>query len=242
MQGNSGESESRKSRYPVSLREPRSWRGRVWRVSYPPTTHIIDHKKVPEAATDRAAPPLPVRCSDFTNMCIKKGMSSGVGLATEFHSEKILRNRLRMVSFIPWKKVFIPRHSEFYGRVNSEARNGRTKDEKNYFYKNSCSRKHNVFRPRQLRNGIPRVYFYFCSTERNSELFSLPRNGLEQNYESCFYFCIMAQNSEHFSPLRNGSERNSESFLFRGTARVPPEQTNCSAYSVFRGIIPKDTY
>jgi hypothetical protein len=47
----------------------------------------------------------------------------------------------------------------------------------------------------------------------------------------------MAQNSEHFSPLRNGSERNSESFLFRGTAGMPPEQSNCSVYSVFRGII-----
>jgi hypothetical protein len=27
-------------------------------------------------------------------------------------------------------------------------------------------------------------YFYFCSTEWNSELFSLPRNGSERNSES----------------------------------------------------------
>ncbi len=47
----------------------------------------------------------------------------------------------------------------------------------------------------------------------------------------------MVQNSEHFSPLRNTSERNSENFLFRRTAGIPPEQTNCSVYSVFRGII-----
>ncbi len=47
----------------------------------------------------------------------------------------------------------------------------------------------------------------------------------------------MVQNSEYFSPLRNGSERNSENFLFRGTAGIPPEQTNCSVYSVFRRII-----
>ena len=47
----------------------------------------------------------------------------------------------------------------------------------------------------------------------------------------------MVQNSEHFSPLRNGSKRNSESFLFRGTAGIPPEQSNCSVYSVFHGII-----
>ncbi len=45
-----------------------------------------------------------------------------LGLGTEFRSEKIPRNRLGMV--IPRKKVLIPRHSEFRGRVNSEARNG----------------------------------------------------------------------------------------------------------------------
>ncbi len=58
-------------------------------------------------------------------------------------------------------------------------------------------------------NKIPSICFYFCSTDQNSELFSLPRNG---------------------------SERNSESFLFRGTAGIPPEQTNCCVYSVFRGM------
>jgi hypothetical protein len=47
----------------------------------------------------------------------------------------------------------------------------------------------------------------------------------------------MVQNSEHFSPLRNSSERNSANFVFRGTAGIPPEQTNCSVYSAFRGII-----
>jgi hypothetical protein len=47
-----------------------------------------------------------------------------------------------------------------------------------------------------VRNRITSVFFYFCSTARNSELFSL---------------------------LWNGSERNSESFLFRGTAGIPPE-------------------
>jgi hypothetical protein len=47
----------------------------------------------------------------------------------------------------------------------------------------------------------------------------------------------MVQNSEHFSPLQKGSEWNSESFLFRGTAGIPPEQTICPVNSVFRGII-----
>jgi hypothetical protein len=37
---------------------------------------------------------------------------------------KIPRNRLGTISVIPRKKVLIPRHSEFRGRANSEARNG----------------------------------------------------------------------------------------------------------------------
>ena len=85
----------------------------------------------------------------------------------------------------------------------------------------SCSEQF-LFR-RMVRNGIPRVCFYICSTERNSELFSLPRNGSERNSESLLLFCCIVHNSEHFSPLRNCSERNFESFLFRGTAGIPPE-------------------
>ncbi len=47
-----------------------------------------------------------------------------LGLGTEFRSEKIPRNRLGMSSVIPRKKGLIPRHSEFRGSANSEARNG----------------------------------------------------------------------------------------------------------------------
>ncbi len=61
-----------------------------------------------------------------------------------------------------------------------------------------------------VRSRILRVCFYFCSTERNSEFFSLPRKG---------------------------SERNTERLLFRGTAGIPSEMIICSVYSVFRGII-----
>jgi hypothetical protein len=39
-----------------------------------------------------------------------------------------------------------------------------------------------------LRNGIPKVYFYFFCTERNSELCSLPRNGSERNSENLHLF------------------------------------------------------
>ena len=49
---------------------------------------------------------------------------STLGLGTEFRSEKIPRNRPGTVFVIPRKKVLIPRHSEFRGRANSEARNG----------------------------------------------------------------------------------------------------------------------
>jgi hypothetical protein len=39
------------------------------------------------------------------------------------------------------------------------------------------------FLPLQFRNGIPRVCFYFCYTEWNSELFSLPRNGFGTEFQ-----------------------------------------------------------
>jgi hypothetical protein len=51
-----------------------------------------------------------------------------VGLGKEFRSEKIPRNRLGTVSVIPRKKVLIPKHSEFQGRDNFEARNGTERD------------------------------------------------------------------------------------------------------------------
>jgi hypothetical protein len=43
---------------------------------------------------------------------------------------------------------------------------------------------------RRVRNRIMGVCFYFCSTERNSELFSLPRKGSERNSE---IFCSAEQ-------------------------------------------------
>ncbi len=91
-----------------------------------------------------------------------------------------------------------------------------------------------------VQNGIPTVCFYIFSTERNSELFSLPLKDSEGNSESMlqflyprkgipscflfrwsvwkgiprvrFYFCSTERNSELFSLPRKGSERNSEVF------------------------------
>jgi hypothetical protein len=75
-------------------------------------------------SSSELGPPAPSPTSEYV-----------LGLATEFRSEKIPRNRLGIVSVIPRKKMLIPRHSEFYGRDISEARNGRKWDEKISFTK-----------------------------------------------------------------------------------------------------------
>jgi hypothetical protein len=179
--------------------------------------------------------------------------NSGLGLATEFHSEKIPWNRLWMAFVIRGRKCSFrgtPRFMEVSIPRLETKEHGMKKI---CFTQNPApaSRIDSMFLSKTIRNGIPRVCFYFVFTERNSEHFSPLRNDSERNSESflfrgmvqkwiprvCFYFCSMIQNSKHFSPLRNGSEWNSESFLFRRTARILPEQTNCSVYSVFRGII-----
>ncbi len=91
------------------------------------------------------------------------------------------------------------------------------------FATKSCSTKHNwerVFVCAMLRNGILRVCFYFCSTELNSELFSLLWNGWNGIPSVFIYFCFTERNSELFSLSRNGLEWNSKSlplFLFHKT-------------------------
>ncbi len=145
-----------------------------------------------------------------------------LGLAAEFRSEKIPRNRLGTASFIPRKKVLIPRHSGVYGRVYSEARNGRKWHEKNLLYKKSCSSKPNfqaVFVRDMLRNGIPT---FISSAEWFGTEFRAFATNFLPGYRipSIFLFCRTVRN-----------------FLFRGTAGIPPEYTCCSVYSVFRGII-----
>ncbi len=68
---------------------------------------------------------------DLVTFTIRKRRETWVQLrlGTEFHSEKIPRNRLGMISVIPRKKALIPRHSEFRGRANSEVRNGTERNE-----------------------------------------------------------------------------------------------------------------
>jgi hypothetical protein len=89
-----------------------------------------------------------------------------------------------------------------------------------------------------LGTEFPEVFASFfvpCNVILSCFLF----RGMVQNRipRVCFYFCSMVQNFELFSPLWNGLEGNAESFMFRVMAGTPPEQTNCSLYSVFRGII-----
>ncbi len=85
--------------------------------------------------------------------------------------------------------------------------------------------------PGMVWNRILRVCYYFCYTDGIQCIFlfcGMVRNGIPR---VCLYFCSTVPNSEHFSLSWNGSEQNSQSFLFCGTAGIPPEQTNCSVYS-----------
>jgi hypothetical protein len=88
-----------------------------------------------------------------------------------------------------------------------------------------------------VRNGIPRVCFYFSSTERNSELFSLPLKGSEGNSESMLLFLVHGTEFRVVFSSAEGFGTEFRDFLFRGIAGIPSEITLCSVYSVFRGII-----
>ncbi len=116
-----------------------------------------------------------------------------------------------------------------------------------------------------VRNGIPRIclnfllhgkefrivfssvecsewnfgsLLYFGSTERNSELCSLPQKGSEQIfYGSLLLFSFKGTEFRVVFSSAEGFGTEFREFLFRGTTGIPLEITNCSAYSVFRGII-----
>ncbi len=88
-----------------------------------------------------------------------------------------------------------------------------------------------------VRNGIPRVCFYFCSMERNSELFSLPRKGSERNSASMLLFLFHGTEFRVVFSSSEGFGTEFPEFLFRGTAGIPSEITICSVNSVFRRII-----
>ena len=94
-----------------------------------------------------------------------------------------------------------------------------------------------------IRNRIPRVSFYFCSTERNSQLFFLPLKSSEGNFESLLLvwyhgteFIVVFSSAEGFGRQfwefacivvqRNGIPN---CFLFRGRVRNGIPRGFCSA-------------
>ncbi len=120
--------------------------------------------------------------------------------------------------------------------------------EKNLFYKKNFSSKQNwqhVFVRDMLQNGIPScclfrgmvrnrissVCLYFCSTERNFKLFSLPRNGSEQNFERLLL--ILFHGAEFWAFVSSVEWFGTE---FREFS-VPRNSCNSAFHSVFRGII-----
>ena len=93
-----------------------------------------------------------------------------------------------------------------------------------------------LFRGR-VRKKIPRVFFFFCLTERNSEFFSLPLKRSEGNSESLLLFLLNGTEFRVVFSSAEGFGTEFREFLFRGTAGIPSEVAICSVYSVFRGII-----
>jgi hypothetical protein len=116
--------------------------------------------------------------------------------------------------------VRIPRHSEVYGRVYSEARNGNgmkkivkknptpaNRIDSMFSSETYCTPSCCLFRE-MIWNRIPSVCLYFCSMERNSELFSLPQNGSERNSERLLLILFHDTEFRAFfsSPERFGTE------------------------------------
>jgi hypothetical protein len=66
--------------------------------------------------------------------------------------------------------------------------------------------------PRNGSDGIPRIPSIFIPQNRIPVIFSFAEDS-ERNSESSFYFCSTERNSELFSLPLKGSERNSKSFL-----------------------------
>jgi hypothetical protein len=76
-----------------------------------------------------------------------------------------------------------------------------------------------------VRNGIPRVCYYFCFTEWNSELFSLPCKCSERNSASMLLFLIHGTEFRVVFSSAEGFGTEFREFLFRGTAGIPSEIT-----------------
>ncbi len=155
----------------------------------------------------------------YSESCFKKGL--GEGLATEFRSEKIPWTRLGMVFVIPRKKVVIPSlMEESIPKLGTER-----SDMKKLVLQKILLQQTELaacFCRDMLRNGIPRVCFFFCSTEQNSELVSLTGNCLERNSESLPEYLAFFSSAEtfeaefrEFSVQRNRRNSAGTNQLFR---------------------------
>ncbi len=125
--------------------------------------------------------------SHLTVLGLLQDALSGLGLATEFRSEK---------KILGIDSEWLPLSTE--ERVHSKAFRGlrksrfRGSEQKKMAWKKLVLQKillqqqkrQHVFVQDMLWNGIPRVCFNFFTMEWNSEYFSPLRKGLEQNFES----------------------------------------------------------
>ncbi len=84
-----------------------------------------------------------------------------------------------------------------------------------------------------VRNKIPRVRFYFCSTEQNSELFSLLLKGFEGNSESLLLFQFHGTESRVIFSSAEGFGRE-----FREFASIFGLRDGIPSCFLFRGRVP----
>jgi hypothetical protein len=69
----------------------------------------------------------------------------------------------------------------------------------NESFRSSKQNSERVFFHEMLHNKIPTGCIYFCSTVQNSDLFSLRRNGSEQNFKSLLLFLLHDTEYQAFS-------------------------------------------
>ncbi len=152
---------------------------------------------------------------------------SRIGLATEFSSEKIPRNRLGLVSVNPLKKVLILRHSEFSGRAIQKL--GIERLDRNFAKKFSFMVQSKYWTKLLLTRVVEtnsydlykNSQFVYC--QRLLLLRFVPscfRTVWNRIPRVCFYFRYTDRNSKLFSLPLMDWEGNSESlllFLVHGT-------------------------
>ncbi len=109
--------------------------------------------------------------------------SNRVGNGISFR--KIPRNRLGTISVIPRKKVLIPKHSEFRGRANSEARNGTEFREKMKF-----NRTVYILKKISFNQGGGNQ---FLQSHKNFQSEYCRRLSLPRFVLRCFLFCGMVR-------------------------------------------------